>query len=70
MASTSDEKPSAVDHHDDVQDVDIAVQLAHVAVEHTTSPWTPRLFRLYLCLAVAYLCGYVLYPLLNTVQGR
>ncbi|ORY68655.1 general substrate transporter [Pseudomassariella vexata] len=38
-------------------DVNTAVQLAHEVDDNRYSPWTPRMFRLYLVLAVAYLCG-------------
>ena len=60
--ATFDEKPTgvqSVDHHDDVPNVDHVVHIAH-ETEGKTSPWTWNMFRLYLVLAVAYLCGYVI----------
>lgn len=59
--ATLDEKPTGVhnvDHHDDVPNVDHVVHIAH-ETEGKISPWTWNMFRLYLVLAVAYLCGYV-----------
>lgn len=35
----------------------VAAQLAHDVNAATYSPWSPRLFRLYLVLSLAYLCG-------------
>ena len=53
----TDEKPTA-EQRDDFHDTGAAVlQLAHDADATTYSPWTPRMFRLYLVLACAYLCG-------------
>jgi hypothetical protein len=63
--ATLDEKTTglqSVDHHDDVPNVDHVVHIAH-ETEGKTSPWTWNMFRLYLVLAVAYLCGYVITPL-------
>lgn len=56
MASKSLEK-TKVEHGDDLHDVDTVVQLAHDVESQDLSPWTPRMFRLYLVLACAYLCG-------------
>lgn len=60
--STIDEKPTGlhnVDIHDDQPNVDHVVHIAH-ETEGKTSPWTWPMIRLYLVLAVAYLCGYVI----------
>lgn len=60
--ATIDEKPTgvqSVDHHDDVPNVEHVVHIAH-ETESKPSPWTWPMFRLYLVLAVAYLCGYVI----------
>lgn len=60
--ATIDEKPTGihnVDHNDDVQTIDHVVHIAH-ETQGKTSPWTWNMFRLYLVLAVAYLCGYVI----------
>lgn len=46
-----------IDGSSDHRDVGAAVQLAHESEEQRLSPWTPRMFRLYLVLCVAYLCG-------------
>ncbi|KAJ0122388.1 sugar transporter-like protein [Diaporthe amygdali] len=57
--ATIDEKPTGihnVDHNDDVQTIDHVVHIAH-ETQGKTSPWTWNMFRLYLVLAVAYLCG-------------
>ncbi|OAA62868.1 major facilitator superfamily transporter lactose [Niveomyces insectorum RCEF 264] len=40
-----------------VATTDLAVQLAHDADTEAYSPWTLHMFRLYLVLACAYLCG-------------
>ncbi|GJN81305.1 hypothetical protein PLIIFM63780_004838 [Purpureocillium lilacinum] len=56
-ASLSEKREATVDHSDTVPDVGTAVQLAHAAEERKSSPWTPSMFRLYLVLACAYLCG-------------
>lgn len=59
--ATIDEKPTGlhnVDIHDDQPNVDHVVHIAH-ETEGKTSPWTWPMIRLYLVLAVAYLCGYV-----------
>jgi hypothetical protein len=48
------EKPIVANENNDVGN---AVQLAHDAGEQKYSPWTPSMFRLYLVLWVAYLCG-------------
>ena len=56
-ASLSEKREATVDHGDTVPDVGTAVQLAHAAEERKSSPWTPSMFRLYLVLACAYLCG-------------
>ncbi|TPX18494.1 uncharacterized protein E0L32_011607 [Thyridium curvatum] len=44
-------------HDEKVEDTGAAVQLAHDVETEAYSPWTPRMFRLYLVLVVAYLCG-------------
>ncbi|KAJ4172651.1 hypothetical protein NW754_002853 [Fusarium falciforme] len=56
MASKSFDK-TKVEHGDDIHDVDVVVQLAHDVENQDLSPWTPRMFRLYLVLGCAYLCG-------------
>lgn len=68
--ATIDEKPTgvhSVDHHDDVPNIDHVVHIAH-ETEGKTSPWTWPMFRLYLVLAVAYLCGYVIARLLQITE--
>lgn len=65
--ATIDEKPTGVhnvDHHDDPANIDHVVHIAH-ETEGKTSPWTWPMFRLYLVLSVAYLCGYVVTLLLQ-----
>jgi len=59
MATSAVEKESAAaEHHDDkFNEANVAVQLAHDVDDTVYSPWTPRLFRLYLVLFVAYACG-------------
>lgn len=59
--ATMDEKTPDVNHqdHDDLQQVDDAVQIAHETENKKISPWTWPMWRLYAVLAVAYLCGYV-----------
>jgi hypothetical protein len=58
MASSNEKDAAAVDHADDtLHDTGAAVQLAHDADDTTYSPWSLRMFRLYLVLCVAYLCG-------------
>jgi hypothetical protein len=49
MDSKADEK-GAVDHGTEIND-------AHDVQNQKLSPWTPTMFRLYLVLACAYLCG-------------
>jgi hypothetical protein len=44
----------AVDHGTDTS---TAVQLAHDVDNNVYSPWTPAMFRLYMILIIAYLCG-------------
>lgn len=54
----SDEKQTApVNHLDEVKDTGLAVQLAHDVEGEKASPWTRSMFRLYLVLGCAYLCG-------------
>jgi hypothetical protein len=55
MDSKTDEKV-AIEHGDDNHDAQVAVQLAH-DTSKKLSPWTKPMFRLYLVLACAYLCG-------------
>ncbi|KAK0730927.1 general substrate transporter [Lasiosphaeris hirsuta] len=59
MASTTEKDAAVTEHHDDTksQEADITVHLAHEAEELVFSPWTPSMFRLYLVLTCAYLCG-------------
>ena len=47
---------AGADHHE-VNEVATAVQLAQDVEETKYSPWTLSMFRLYLVLACAYLCG-------------
>ncbi|KAL6411941.1 hypothetical protein AUP68_04321 [Ilyonectria robusta] len=56
MANSS-EKPRPADGDEGIRDTGAAVQLAHDAQNHSVSPWTGGMFRLYLVLACAYLCG-------------
>ncbi|KAG5660023.1 hypothetical protein KAF25_003545 [Fusarium avenaceum] len=55
MDSKTDEKV-AIEHGDEHHDAQVAVQLAH-DTSKKLSPWTKPMFRLYLVLACAYLCG-------------
>ena len=61
MAASINEKEAMdahMDAHDDVfPKTDVAVQLAHDADTTKYSPWTKKMFRLYLVLACAYFCG-------------
>lgn len=59
--ATMDEKTPDVNHqdHDDLQNVDDAVHIAHETGTKKISPWTWSMLRLYAVLGVAYLCGYV-----------
>lgn len=54
-----DEKASVADRYDDLHTVDTAVHIAHETHKSKVSPWTWPMFRLYLVLGVAYLCGFV-----------
>jgi hypothetical protein len=56
MDSKADEK-AAFEHGTEVHDAHVAVQIAHDVQAQKLSPWTPTMFRLYLVLACAYLCG-------------
>lgn len=60
--ATADEKTPNIDHqdHDELQQVDHAVQIAHDTETKKISPWTWNMLRLYAVLSIAYLCGYVL----------
>lgn len=58
MAETN-EKAFDVDHHDKLHTIDTAVHIAHETAKSNVSPWTWPMFRLYLVLGVAYLCGFV-----------
>lgn len=49
--------PTADQHDDKLGDTDVAVQLAHDVDDTKYSPWSPRMFRLYLVLSLSYLCG-------------
>lgn len=55
--ATANEKETAFDHRDELRDADAAVQLAQEVDDTVYSPWTFNMFRLYLALMVAYLCG-------------
>lgn len=57
MAALSQKDSSAAEHHDKLEDADVAIQIAHDADDTVYSPWTPTLLRLYLVLFVAYACG-------------
>ncbi|KAJ2976852.1 hypothetical protein NQ176_g4699 [Zarea fungicola] len=46
-----------IEDSSDHRHVGAAVELAHKSEEQGLSAWTPRMFRLYLVLCVAYLCG-------------
>jgi hypothetical protein len=56
-----DIKKDGVTHVDDLdnefRDAKIAVQLSEEAVHMKQSPWTSSMWKLYGCLAIAYLCG-------------
>jgi hypothetical protein len=56
-----DIKKDGVTHVDDLdhdfRDAKDAVQLSEEAVHIKQSPWTSSMWRLYGCLAIAYLCG-------------
>ncbi|KAK7415548.1 hypothetical protein QQX98_005794 [Neonectria punicea] len=56
MAKASEKEGMGVDAAG-VHDTGAAVELAHAANTHSASPWTPGMFRLYLVLSCAYLCG-------------
>lgn len=56
MANSSEKQRPAVGNAG-VHDTGAAVQLAHDVQNHSVSPWTRGMFRLYLVLACAYLCG-------------
>ncbi|KAK1757771.1 C6 zinc finger domain-containing protein [Echria macrotheca] len=56
--ATKAERDASIEHRDEkYHDTDVAVQLAHDVDDTVYSPWTPRLFRLYLVLFIAYACG-------------
>ncbi len=57
MDPTAEEKPTATRIDSATHETRIAAQLAHDVNTATYSPWSPRLFRLYLVLSLAYLCG-------------
>jgi hypothetical protein len=56
-----DIKKDGVTHVDDLdndfRDTKVAVQLSEEAVHIKQSPWTSSMWKLYGCLAIAYLCG-------------
>ncbi|KAH7133776.1 hypothetical protein EDB81DRAFT_845236 [Dactylonectria macrodidyma] len=56
MAKNSEKDTVGVDDNR-VHDTGAAVQLAHDVETRNLSPWTKGMFRLYLVLACAYLCG-------------
>lgn len=56
-AHTTEAESPYEDNVSDIQDVGGALQLAEQAEEQRLSPWTPRMFRLYFVLCIAYLCG-------------
>ncbi|KAL9572243.1 hypothetical protein ACKAV7_003626 [Fusarium commune] len=69
MAAT-EVKGDAATHHDEVvHDTAAAVQLAHDVEAKASSPWTAGMFRLYLVLACAYLCGCLLSSTQNGYDG-
>lgn len=57
--TTQEKREPAVDHTEERSrpTADTAVELADQLEGEKLSPWTPALFRLYLVLAAAYLCG-------------
>ncbi|CAP60204.1 uncharacterized protein PODANS_1_5170 [Podospora anserina S mat+] len=58
MAASTEKAASFADHHDDkFRDTDVAVRLAHDVDDTKYSPWSAKMARLYLVLAIAYLCG-------------
>lgn len=66
MANSSEKQRPEVDD-ERVRDTGTAVQLAHDAQNHSVSPWTGGMFRLYLVLACAYLCGCLVCRSVNCV---
>lgn len=65
------ENAISVDHNDDMHDTVDAVQLAHEVETKKSSPWTLPMFRLYLVLTCAYLCGcLVCSPCFELVQSE
>ncbi|KAH7195216.1 major facilitator superfamily domain-containing protein [Fusarium oxysporum] len=55
---TASEKGAEAAHQDDaIHDTGATLQLAHDVETKASSPWTVGMFRLYLVLACAYLCG-------------
>ncbi|KAK2593619.1 hypothetical protein QQS21_008667 [Conoideocrella luteorostrata] len=58
MTSFEKKQPD-VDHHDHTFDAGAVIQLTEDLDEKKSSPWTFSLFRLYIVLACAYLCGCV-----------
>ena len=57
MAHSINEKEAMGAHDDAFPESDITVQLAHDVDNTKYSPWSKSMFRLYLVLACAYLCG-------------
>lgn len=51
------EKSEALHHDDALHDTTAAIELADQVEAKPLSPWTPSMFRLYLVLSCAYLCG-------------
>jgi hypothetical protein len=61
LSTIMDIKKDGVTHVDDLdnefRDAKFAVQLSEEAVYIKQSPWTSSMWKLYGCLAIAYLCG-------------
>ncbi|KAL0475074.1 general substrate transporter [Neurospora intermedia] len=57
MAHSINEKEAMGTHDDAFPKSDVTVQLAHDVDNTKYSPWSKSMFRLYLVLACAYLCG-------------
>jgi hypothetical protein len=58
MAAKPEKEAIAVELDDgELQNADATVQLAHEVEQIKYSAWSPNMFRLYLALSCAYLCG-------------
>ena len=55
--SGADDPVAATHHEDNMVEAGAAIELAVQVEQKQYSPWTPHMFRLYLVLSCAYLCG-------------